>query len=108
MNGNNFLKIFLAIIILALTACEVENERTPNIIVSNEDAITQTVYADQTSAIELKFETTGAWTSSTSVPWITVTLKSGDAAGEYIPSPSNSNVTIRTKNALLWYNSSAT
>jgi len=80
---------FLAMMLFAIAGCGDDEQQPLNITVENRDALTQTVYADETPA-KVTIETKGAWTSSikegaakAGVSWISITPDRGEEAGKY-------------------------
>ena len=89
MNKFNFFKVFLAIMLFAISGCGDDENQPTNITVENKDALNQTVYANEMPAT-VSFVTKGAWTSSISegatkstVSWLGISPDSGDEAGSY-------------------------
>lgn len=87
---------FMFLVALTLVACSKEETTKPSaIIISNQEQLTQTVYAnDNTGKSDVTFSTNGAWTSELtesigvkSTPavadWLSITPTSGDKAGNY-------------------------
>jgi len=74
----------MAMMIFVMTGCGDNNKQQPEIVVENEAALTQTIYADETSE-SISFVTTSAWTSSISKTgeWISIEPEYGDSAGTY-------------------------
>jgi len=88
MNKFIFFKVFLAIMLFAISGCGDENQPT-SITIENREALNQTVYADETPAT-VSFATKGAWTSTISegatkstVSWLSISPDRGDEAGSY-------------------------
>ena len=81
-------------VITIFSSCD-EDEKQPEITVENATALSQTVYADQTSgASEVRIVTPGAWSSTISAgivksvksgeaTWLSINPNSGAVAGQY-------------------------
>ncbi len=90
------LSILMAMIAVVVTGCgDDEKENQPAIKPQSQEALTQTVYADQTDGKSgVTFVTTGPWTSTIKEgtlksvkagtdPWVSIDPASGDKAGTY-------------------------
>ena len=84
MKKVSYLVMAAIIFSAALTSCSDKEDNPSNIEVENKEALNQTVYADQTQGEStVTFTTTGAWTSSVNVSWLSISPNSGEEAGTY-------------------------
>jgi hypothetical protein len=99
LNLRNVAAIAACLAVASMVFVGCKEKEDPNITVTNEQSLTQEVYADNISGTSLtSFTTTGAWTSSIaetssnaksvypkagSPSWISIDPSSGDKAGTY-------------------------